>query len=168
MRRRVNGLSERFMANNYTRYGERLKELVQQFVTEPLCTEHYELDVQWSILQFLLDISTNPVAALAENKEKIRTEDSINGEDSSNGDQLNDTMNDLLNSLMQHNISVNSNQSNSPLHPDKSDLSVSLNEFSGEINLEYKIPNKKNRIGLMRIATMNMEFRMRTSIFPPG
>lgn len=128
MRRRVNGLSERFMANNYTRYGERLMELVQQFVTEPLCTEHYELDVQWSILQFLLDVSTNPVAALAENKEAIRTEDSINGEDGAN-DQLSDTMNELLNSLMQHNISVNSNQSDSPLHADKSDLSVSLNEY---------------------------------------
>lgn len=129
MRRRVNGLSERFMAKNYTRYAERLQQLVQQFVTEPLCTEHYELDVQWSILQFLLDVSTNPVAALAENKEKIRTEDSINGGDMAN-DQQNDAMNDLLNSLMQQNISVNSNRgSDSPLHADKSDLSVSLNEF---------------------------------------
>lgn len=115
------------MANNYTRYGERLMELVQQFVTEPLCTEHYELDVQWSILQFLLDVSTNPVAALVENKEKICTEDSINGEDMAN-DQLTNTMNELLNSLMQHNISVNSNQSDSPLLADTSDLSVSLNE----------------------------------------
>lgn len=128
MRRRANGLSERFMANNYTRYGERLMELVQQFVTEPLCTEHYELDVQWSILQFLLDVSKNPVAALAANKEKIRTEDSINGEDMAN-DQLTDTMNDLMNSLMQHNITDNSEQSGSKLHADDSDLSVSFNAF---------------------------------------
>lgn len=127
MRRRINGLSERFMANNYTRYGERLMELVQQFVTEPLCIQHYELDVQWVILQFLLDISKNPVTALAENKEKIRIEDSINGDDMALPNQLSDTMNDLLNSLRQHNISVN--QSDSLLHADTSDLSVSLNEI---------------------------------------
>lgn len=126
VRRRVNGLSERFMANNYTRYGERLMELVQQFVIEPLCIEHYEFDVQWSILQFLLDVSTNPVTALAENKERIRTEDSITGDDMAN-DQLTDTMNELLNSLMQNNISINSNPSDSPLPADdKSDLSVSF------------------------------------------
>lgn len=114
------------MADNYTRFGERLKQLVQEFVTDPLCVDHYELDVQWSVLQFLLDISKNPVAALTENKEKISTEDSIHGDDSLNAQQ-NSMMNDLLNSLMQNNISMGSDRSGrAMLATDESDLSVSL------------------------------------------
>lgn len=121
MRRRIDGLSERFMADNYTRFGERLKQQIQELINDPLCIDHYELDVQWSILQFLLDVSKNPVAALSENKETIRTDDSITSDDTLSA-QRNVMMNDLVTSLMRHNISTGASQIDT--HADESDLSV--------------------------------------------
>lgn len=114
------------MADNYTRYGERLKELVNKFVNDPLCTNHYELDVQWSVLQFLLDVSKNPVAALAENKEKIQIEDPISDDDAANVQQ-DEMIDDLMHSLLQTNITpeVTAPEKKLKSSADESDLSVS-------------------------------------------
>ncbi|XP_031634279.1 gamma-tubulin complex component 5-like isoform X2 [Contarinia nasturtii] len=98
VRRRIDGVAERFMADNYTQYGERLKHLVQEFVNDPLCTNHYEYDIQWSLLQFLLDVSRNPVAALSENKNAIKMDDSGNDEDLDR--RRSSAMRDLVRSLI--------------------------------------------------------------------
>lgn len=107
VRRRIEGIAERFMADNYTQHGEKLKELVKEFVANPLCTNHYELDVQWSIIQFLLGVSKNPVAALSENKNSIKLTDLEIDDDDDDNDitpnrRRSSAMHELLNSLMQH------------------------------------------------------------------
>lgn len=122
VRRRIDGIAERFMAANYTQYGEKLKELAQEFVTDPLCTNHYELDVQWSILHFLLEVSRNPVAALSEDKNSIRIDEFGNADDDdANPDRRRSSaMHELVNSLIQHNIKIPSPK----LTTNDSDLSV--------------------------------------------
>lgn len=123
IRRRVDGLAERFMADNYTVYGERLQKLVQDFVTDPLCTEHYEYDVHWSVLHFLLETSKNPVAALAENKNRTTPDDeTVSEEEMQKQQQKEKIMNELIASLMMHNIPE---QRKAKVQAEESDLSVS-------------------------------------------
>lgn len=124
VRRRIDGIAERFMADNYTQYGERLKELVQKFVNDPLCTNHYEYDIQWSLLHFLLGVSKNPVAALSEDKNSIRIDDSGHGDDSRTDRRVSSGMNDLVNSLIKHNIPTG--KANLREGDDESDLSVGV------------------------------------------
>lgn len=122
VRRRVDGLAERFMADNYTQYGDRLKELVENLVTNPLLSNHYEYDIQWSILHFLLEVSKDPVrASAAQGKEQYQMHD--NTSDSSLNENHSFGMNELMNSLMQYNIPVAAKES-SIVTADESDLSV--------------------------------------------
>lgn len=123
MRRRIDGIAERFMADNYTQYGEKLKKLASEFVNDPLCTNHYEYDIQWSILHFLMEVSRNPVAALSEDKNCIKIDDSGHSEDI-RIDRRSSTINDLVNSLIKHNI-PSPRDANSKDAADESDLSVS-------------------------------------------
>lgn len=123
MRRRIDGIAERFMADNYTQYGERLKELVQEFVTDPLCTSHYEYDIQWSLLNFLLEVSKNPVAALSVDKNSIRIDDSGHGEDIRPDRRRSSAMHELVSSLIKHNIPTGQEKFRGG--DDESDLSVS-------------------------------------------
>lgn len=136
VRRRVEGISERFMADNYTQHGEKLKELVKEFVSDPLCTNHYELDVQWSIIQFLLCVSKNPVAALSENKDSIKLTDlEIDDNDVTPNRRQSLAMHELLNSLMQHSLSTTVRDETSKSivtgndDDDDTDLSVSRAHF---------------------------------------
>lgn len=125
--RKIDGVAERFMAENYTKHGEILKELVQLFVSDPLCINHYELDVQWSIIQFLLGVSKNPVAALSEDKNSIRIADLYRRDDNVQDQQRSSAMNELVNSLIQQNIPIFHDKTNeSEDKADDSDLSVSL------------------------------------------
>lgn len=126
VRRRVDGIAERFMADNYTQYGERLKKLVQEFVNDPLCTNHYEYDIQWSVIQFLLEASRNPVAALSVDKNSINIDDSGHGDDICPDRRKSSAMNELVKSLIKHNIPMpRDNQSQSKDAAGDSDLSVS-------------------------------------------
>lgn len=133
VRRRIDGVAERFMADNYTQYGEKLKGLVQEFVNDPLCTEHYELDVQWSILHFLLELSRNPVSALYGDKKSIQLDDSANGDEQRPDRRRSSAMHDLVNSLIQHNIpTIPEQQAGKSNNADgESDLSVSWNFSCG-------------------------------------
>lgn len=134
VRRRIDGIAERFMADNYTQHGEKLKELVKEFATNPLCTNHYELDVQWSIIQFLVGVSKNPVAALSENKNSIKLADLDIDDDHDNDSTPNrrrsSAMYELLNSLMQHNIPTIRDETSKSIvtgdNDDDTDLSVSV------------------------------------------
>lgn len=129
VRRKIEGISERFMADNYTQHGEKLKELVNEFATNPLCTNHYELDVQWSIIQFLLGVSKNPVAALSENKNSIKLTDlEVDDYDVTSNRRQSLAMHELLNSLLQHNISAVREEASRSIvtdDDDDTDLSVS-------------------------------------------
>lgn len=107
VRRRINGLAERFMAANYAQYGERLKELCETLIKDDMCREHYEIDIHWKILQLLLDLSRNPVAALAENKDSIRLTDAdaeIDLMELQRRRERETKMSDLIKSLVGQNI----------------------------------------------------------------
>lgn len=123
------------MADNHTKHGEKLKELVKEFVADPLCTNHYELDVQWSIIQFLLGVSKNPVAALSENKNSIQIAD-LDSDDDDDDDvtpnrRRSSVMHELLHSLMQHNIPAVRYEASKSIVAgyDDTELSVSFYEF---------------------------------------
>lgn len=130
MRRRVDGVAERFMADNYTQYGERLKKLVQEFVTDPLCINHYEYDIQWSLVNFLLEVSKNPVAALSIDKNSIRIDDSGHGDDIRPDRRKSSAMHELVRSLIKHNIPMGVERQRGA--DDESDLSVSIFDFREE------------------------------------
>lgn len=121
IRRRINGLAERFTIANYARYADRLKELCNNLITDPLCIEHYETDVQWSILHFLLEMSKNPVSALVANKDKIVLEDVEDDDEAIQRSERERCMADMIHSL----VLVNEN-ANVPVQFDESDLSVSF------------------------------------------
>lgn len=121
IRRSIEGLAERFMAANYTQYGEHLKKLCDEFVADPLCIDHYEYDIQWSILKLLLELSRNPVSALAENKGNIELSNERGDADNALNRQENDSLvKDLLSSLIASN-----NQLKHNTQANESDLSVS-------------------------------------------
>lgn len=118
IRRRVVGLSERFMADNHANYSQQLERIVENFVTNPLCLNHYEYDIQWKVLHFLLEVSRGPVGALAKQNELPLNESIEDDEKHENND-----FDELLISLKQHNITA-------AKYPDsmvnnESDLSVS-------------------------------------------
>lgn len=119
------------MADNYTQHGEKLTELVNEFVADPLCTNHYELDVQWSITQFLLGVSRNPVAALSENKTDAKICDWIIDDDDNKGTlnrRRSSAMHELLSSLIKHNIPMIRDEASKSIATggDDSDLSVGI------------------------------------------
>lgn len=118
------------MADNYTQHGEKLKELVKDFVSNPLCTNHYELDVQWSIIQLLLGVSKNPVAALSENKNSIKLTDlEVDDNDVAPNRRQSIAMHELLNSLMQHNISAVCEEVSKSIVTDDDDTDLSVSPY---------------------------------------
>lgn len=64
IRRRINGLQERLSISNYQKYADRLDVLCSTLISDPLCEEHYETDVQWSVLCFLLEVAQRPETGL--------------------------------------------------------------------------------------------------------
>lgn len=130
VRRRIDGVAERFMADNYTQHGERFKKLVQQFVTDPICTNHEEYDIQWSVLHFLLEVSKNPVAALSEDKNSIRIEESVLDDSTHPDRRRSSAMRDLVKSLIQHNIPTAQPRPLDGVSYEESDLSVGLHPIN--------------------------------------
>lgn len=118
VRRRIDGLAERFVASNYTSYANRLKELCNSFVADPLCNNHYETDVQWSVLHFLLEMSRNPVSALSENKSQIPLTDVEDDDEATRRNECEQFMSEMIDSL----VLVNEPANNTKY--EDSDLSV--------------------------------------------
>lgn len=137
VRRRVDGVAERFMADNYTQYGERLKKLVNEFVTDPLCINHYEYDIQWSLVHFLLEVSKNPLSV---DKNSIRIDDS--GDDIRLDRRKSSAMHELVSSLIKHNIPMGVEQLKGM--DDESDLSVSMEFCVGILFNILNSTRKKN------------------------
>uniref|UniRef100_W8AZG9 Gamma-tubulin complex component n=2 Tax=Ceratitis capitata TaxID=7213 RepID=W8AZG9_CERCA len=71
VRRHIEGIQEKFVVDNNAEYAQRLGQLCDEIIEHPLCVEHYEVDVHWSLLDFLLSLANNPTGALRRNKEKI-------------------------------------------------------------------------------------------------
>lgn len=65
IRRRINGLQERMSISNYQKYADRLDVLCSALISDPMCEKHYETDVQWSVLCFLLEVAQRPETGLA-------------------------------------------------------------------------------------------------------
>lgn len=42
-----------------------------RLINHPVCADHYETDIQWSILSFLLQIANNPVQYVVQNQDAI-------------------------------------------------------------------------------------------------
>lgn len=65
IRRRINGLQERMIFSNYPKYADRLDVLCSALISDPICEKHYETDVQWNVLCFLLEVAQRPETGLA-------------------------------------------------------------------------------------------------------
>lgn len=100
VRRRIDGLAERFSTSNYAKYADRLKELCNTFIADPVCVEHYETDVQWSVLQLLLDLSKNPVSSVSQKKNHIKFDSSDGDEQLEEQIERDRIMQDLISSLI--------------------------------------------------------------------
>ncbi|XP_055909744.1 gamma-tubulin complex component 5 [Eupeodes corollae] len=71
IKRKIEGMQEKFRVANYSQYADHLQQLCEELVKHPLCVMHYEVDVSWSILEFLFNLAFNPVGALRKNKDQI-------------------------------------------------------------------------------------------------
>lgn len=64
VQRRLEGVCEKLQIANYGGYAKTFRDIVDRFVSHPICTSHAEHAVQWSVLEFMLDVAHNPVAGL--------------------------------------------------------------------------------------------------------
>lgn len=71
IQRRLESIGERFVVANFSSYAERLIELCDTLKDDPLCREHYESDIQWSLLSFLLNVARKPASSFGANKHDI-------------------------------------------------------------------------------------------------
>ncbi|KAM7346720.1 gamma-tubulin complex component 5 [Cochliomyia hominivorax] len=71
VRRRIESIQERFRSENCPEYADYLGRMCDEVVKHPLCVDHYEVDVHWSLLDFLFTLAYNPTGALRKNKHKI-------------------------------------------------------------------------------------------------
>ncbi|XP_058447372.1 gamma-tubulin complex component 5 [Malaya genurostris] len=69
IRRKAEGLMENLRISNMEKQAEQFRTVFEQFISDPVCVNHYEHDIQWSVLLFLMTIAHNPIGAL---KERLR------------------------------------------------------------------------------------------------
>lgn len=74
VRRRIEGIQERFRAENCPEYADYLGRMCDEIIKHPLCVDHYEVDVHWSLLDFLFTLAYNPTGNLRKNKHKMAIE----------------------------------------------------------------------------------------------
>lgn len=128
IRRKIDGLAERFMINNYTVYGERFKKLCQQLIDDPLCSNHYEYDIQWSLLHFLLEAAQNPLNALAINKDKIQLDDDENVEEEKMRNERDRFRMDLAKSLLRNSLELQESRRSLYVESDLSEWSDDVDD----------------------------------------
>lgn len=71
IRRKIEAIQEKFTVDNQADVSDHLKILCLSIAEHPLCQKHYEVDVGWSIIDFLLSLAYNPTTHLRKNKHKI-------------------------------------------------------------------------------------------------
>lgn len=69
--RRIECFQERLRVENLPQYADRFGSLCTTLINHPVCADHYETDIQWSILSFLLQIAKNPVQYVVQNQDAI-------------------------------------------------------------------------------------------------
>lgn len=57
---------ENLRISNLDRFAERFRQLYEGFIAEPVCSDHYVHDIQWSVLLFLMSVAHNPIGTLRE------------------------------------------------------------------------------------------------------
>lgn len=88
VRKKYEGVYEKFREANFGKYADLLKKNVEEFVSHPACTSHREKDCHWAILSFFLEIAYNPVGGL---KERLMNNSDI-FEEYLEDDDLNETL----------------------------------------------------------------------------
>lgn len=70
-RRRIDGMIEKFVVGNYPQHAQHFRRLCDELIAHPLCVNHYEVDVQWAIIDFLLNVSYNPVGSIRRSRSNV-------------------------------------------------------------------------------------------------
>lgn len=73
--RRIEAFQERLIVENLHKYADRFGALCARLAIDPVCLEHYETDIQWSVLHFLLGIANSPVQFVIQNRNDIALND---------------------------------------------------------------------------------------------
>lgn len=64
IKRKMEGLLERFKIENFPLHGDRMKNLYTEIINHPICLNHYEHDIQWALIDFLMERAYNPFGEL--------------------------------------------------------------------------------------------------------
>ncbi|XP_037938837.1 gamma-tubulin complex component 5 [Teleopsis dalmanni] len=72
IKRKIEGIQEKFTAENCAEYAKKFGDLCNVIITHPLCLNHYEFDLNWALVDFFISIAYNPAAVLRKNKHKIK------------------------------------------------------------------------------------------------
>lgn len=72
VRRHIEGIIERFRIENLDKHADYLEQLYQYLIKHPLCVNHYEVDIQWSLLDFFLTLAHSPIKNLKCDTEKFQ------------------------------------------------------------------------------------------------
>lgn len=108
VKRRVQGVCEKFRVANYGDWAKKFTETVDTFVGHPVCTSHAEHAIEWSLLTFLLEVARNPVAGL---KQRLLNNSGLD-------------LDDGPSSISEMDISRDQNPSEFGNYDDESELSV--------------------------------------------
>ncbi|KAL5276802.1 TUBGCP5 family protein [Megaselia abdita] len=82
VKRQIAGVQERLEVESLKEYGDHLGKLCDDVVNHPICKKHYELDIGWAIVEFLIAIARNPVKELRANGAKIIFQEAEQDEES--------------------------------------------------------------------------------------
>lgn len=86
VRRQYDGIIERFRVENLNKHADYLERLYHHLVQHPVCLNHYEFDIHWSLLDFLLSLAQNPIKILKSDPEKVNVNAPIPTDDSPSED----------------------------------------------------------------------------------
>lgn len=82
VKRQIAGIQERLEVESLKEYGDHLGKLCDDVVNHPICKKHYELDIGWAIVEFLIAIARNPVKELRANGANIIFQEAEQDEES--------------------------------------------------------------------------------------
>ncbi|XP_058117498.1 gamma-tubulin complex component 5 [Anopheles ziemanni] len=63
-RRNIESVIENMELSNFAAEARQLRKSYEDFITDPLCLNHYVHEIHWSVLLFLLGVAYNPLGAL--------------------------------------------------------------------------------------------------------
>lgn len=66
IQRRIEGVGEKFAVSNYQVYSDSLRQWKDEITNHPLVANSDVADINWAVLQLLLDVACNPVDAMTD------------------------------------------------------------------------------------------------------